>query len=99
MGGVERARARVRELTPLLFNFDLPIMPSFQSVPDTNSPYMRAIMDQYNVQIIPRPKQKNFHALTIVVKGCEWECARVKEATLLLMEHLCKVSNENMRNA
>lgn len=53
---------------------------------------MRAIMDQYNVQIIPRPKQKNFHAMTIVVKGCEWECARVKEATLLLMEHLCKGS-------
>lgn len=92
MGGVERARARVRELTPLLFNFDLPIMPSFQAAPDTNSPYMRAIMDQYNVQIIPRPKQKNFHAMTIVVKGCEWECARVKEATLLLMEHLCKGS-------
>ena len=111
MGGVERARARVRELTPLLFNFDLPIMPSFQvgnpwcisqkpqgltifklqAAPDTNSPYMRAIMDQYNVQIIPRPKQKNFHAMTIVVKGCEWECARVKEATLLLMDHLCKV--------
>lgn len=55
---------------------------------------MRAIMDQYNVQIIPRPKQKNFHAVTIVVKGCEWECARVKEATLLLMDHLCKVSRE-----
>jgi len=92
MSGVERARARVRELTPLLFNFDLPIMPSYQSAPDTNSPYMRAIMDQYNVQIIPRPKQKNFHAVTIVVKGCEWECARVKEATLLLMDHLCKGS-------
>ena len=56
---------------------------------------MRAIMDQYNVQIIPRPKQKNFHAMTIVVKGCEWECARVKEATLLLMEHLCKVASVN----
>ena len=62
-----------------------------QSALDTNSPYLRAIMDQYNVQIIPRPKQKNFHAMTVVVKGCEWECARVKEATLLLMEHLCKV--------
>jgi protein bicaudal C len=30
MGGVERARARVRELTPLLFQFDLAIVPSFQ---------------------------------------------------------------------
>jgi protein bicaudal C len=25
----------------------------------------------------------------VVVKGCEWEASRVKEATLLLMEHLC----------
>ena len=91
MSGVERARARVRELTPLLFNFDLPIMPSFQTAPDTNSPFMRAIQDQYNVQIMFRQKQKNFHATTVVVKGCEWECARVKEATLLLMDHLFKV--------
>ena len=39
----------MRELTPLLFNFDLPIMPSFQTAPDTNNPFMRAIQDQYNV--------------------------------------------------
>ena len=25
----------------------------------------------------------------MVVKGCEWECSRVKEATLLLMDNLC----------
>ena len=36
-----------------------------------------------------RQKQKNFHTTTVVVKGCEWECARVKEATLLLMDNLC----------
>ena len=24
-----------------------------------------------------------------VIKGCEWEAGRVKEATLLLIEHLC----------
>jgi hypothetical protein len=89
MFGVERARARVRELTPLLFNFDLPIVPSFQAAPDTNSPYLRAIQDQYNIQIMFRQKQKNFHTTTVVVKGCEWECSRVKEATLLLMDHLC----------
>lgn len=28
-----------------------------------------------------------------VVKGCEWEAARVKEATLLLIDHLCGVSS------
>merc|ERR1719427_1242463 len=90
MEGVERARARVRELTPLLFNFDLPVMPGFQATPDLNSHFLKAIQDQYNIQIMFRQKQKNFHATTVVVKGCEWECSRVKEATMLLMEHLCK---------
>ena len=36
-----------------------------------------------------RQKQKNFHTTVVVVKGCEWEAARVKEATLLLIEHFC----------
>merc|ERR1719228_3082048 len=81
MAGVERARARVRELTPLLFNFDLPIVPSFQTAPDTNSPFLRAIQDQYNIQIMFRQKQKNFHTTTVVVKGCEWECSRLMEVS------------------
>merc|ERR1719312_2309991 len=89
MAGVERARSRVRELTPLLFNFDLPVVPSLQVAPDVNSPYFRAIQDQYNIQIMFKQKQKNFHTTTVVIKGCEWECSRVKEATLLLMDHLC----------
>ena len=33
-------------------------------------------------------KQKNFHTTTVVVKGYEWECSRVKEATLPLMDKL-----------
>ena len=36
-----------------------------------------------------RQKQKNFHTTMAVIKGCEWEAARVKEATLILIEHLC----------
>ena len=40
-----------------------------------------------------RQKQKNFHTSMAVVKGCEWEAARVKEATLLLIDHLCGVSS------
>ena len=36
-----------------------------------------------------RQKQKNFHTTMAVIKGCEWEAGRVKEATLLLIEHLC----------
>ncbi|CAB4057421.1 BICC1 [Lepeophtheirus salmonis] len=90
--GVERARARVRELTPLVFNFDLPVIPSLQSTPDPLDPYLRAIQDQYNIQVMFRQKQKNFHTTTVVVKGCEWEGSRVKEATLLLIDHLCQTS-------
>jgi len=88
MAGVERARARVRELTPLIFQFDLAIVPSFHTIPDQSNSYLRAIQDQYNVQVSFRQKQKNFHTVTVVIKGCELEASRVKEATLLLMDHL-----------
>jgi protein bicaudal C len=100
MGMVERARARVRELTPLIFQFDLAIVPSFHTIPDQSNSYLRAIQDQYNVQVSFRQKQKNFHTVTVVIKGCELEASRVKEATLLLMDHLwpnnVTVSSVNM---
>lgn len=89
MEGVEKARARVRELTPLIFTFDLPLIPTFDSAPDPNDPYLRAIQDQYNIQVMFRQKQKNFHNTMAVVKGCEREACRVKEATLLLVDHMC----------
>ena len=60
MEGVERARARVRELTPLLFNFDLPVMPGFQATPDLNSHFLKAIQDQYNIQIMFRFVEVSF---------------------------------------
>ena len=56
MDGVETARARVRELTPLIFCFDLPIMASLHATPpDHNDPYLRAIQDQYNIQVRREP--------------------------------------------
>jgi len=33
MDGVEHARARVRELTPLIFCFDMPIIAAFEPLP------------------------------------------------------------------
>ena len=51
MEGVEKARARVRELTPLIFCFDLPIIPSYEPAPDPNDPCVRTIQDQYNIQV------------------------------------------------
>lgn len=87
---MERARARVRELAPLVFNFDLPVVPSVDVVShDPSDPYLKAIQEQYNIQVMFRQKQKNFPTTVVVVKGCEWESARVKEATLLLVDHLC----------
>ena len=73
----------MRELTPLVFTFDLPIIPSVEPVTDPNDPYLRAIQDQYNIQVMFRQKQTNFPTTVVVVKGCEWESARVKEATLV----------------
>ena len=43
-----------------------------------------------------RQKQKNFHTTMAVIKGCEWEAGRVKEATLLLIEHLCGNGSGNV---
>jgi protein bicaudal C len=55
MEGVEKARARVRELTPLIFTFDLPIVSSMDVSLDPNDPYLRAIQDQYNIQVCKNP--------------------------------------------
>ncbi|XP_076626288.1 protein bicaudal C isoform X4 [Colletes latitarsis] len=89
MEGVERARARVRNLTPLIFSFELPIMGSSQTVPDSTSPYVVKIQEKYNVQVMFRTRPK-LHATLVVVKGCEWEVSQVKEATVLLIHYMCQ---------
>lgn len=86
--GVERARARVRELTPLMFSFELPIVGTLQPYPDPESPFLLSVQKEYNVQVMFRTRPK-LHATLVVVKGCEWEVAQVKEATLLLINHMC----------
>ncbi|XP_020287705.1 protein bicaudal C isoform X2 [Pseudomyrmex gracilis] len=89
MESVERARARVRNLTPLIFSFELPIMGASQATPDCTSPYVVKIQEKYNVQVMFRTRPK-LHATLVVVKGCEWEVSQVKEATLLLIRFMCK---------
>ncbi|XP_067215196.1 protein bicaudal C isoform X2 [Linepithema humile] len=89
MESVERARARVRNLTPLIFSFELPIMGASQSTPDCTSPYVVKIQEKYNVQVMFRTRPK-LHATLVVVKGCEWEVSQVKEATVLLIRYMCK---------
>ncbi|XP_014602904.1 PREDICTED: protein bicaudal C isoform X1 [Polistes canadensis] len=87
--GIERARARVRNLTPLIFSFELPIMGSSQRTPDATSPYVVKIQEKYNVQVMLRTRPK-LHATLVLVKGCEWEVTQVKEATVLLIHYMCE---------
>ncbi|XP_066595085.1 protein bicaudal C homolog 1-like isoform X2 [Prorops nasuta] len=89
MEGVEKARARVRNLTPLIFSFELPFMGATQTTPDSTSAYVVKIQETYNVQVTFRTRPK-LHATLVVVKGCEWEVSRVKEATILLIQHMCE---------
>lgn len=64
-------------------------MGTSQSMPDCNSPYVMKIQEKYNVQVMFRTRPK-LHATLVVVKGCEWEVAQVKEATYLLIRYMCK---------
>ncbi|XP_063365770.1 protein bicaudal C homolog 1 [Cydia amplana] len=88
MERVERARARVRALTPLVFCFELPIVAPSQPLPDINSPYVQQIQEQYNVQVMLRNRPK-LHANLLVVKGVQWEVQATMEATGLLMNYMC----------
>ncbi|KAF5270411.1 hypothetical protein FQR65_LT05599 [Abscondita terminalis] len=86
--GVERARSRVRNLTPLIFCFELPILGSSNNSPDCNTPYVLKVQQQYNVQVMFRTRPK-LHATFVMVKGVEWEVKQVKQATTLLVEYMC----------
>ncbi|CAG9832828.1 unnamed protein product [Diabrotica balteata] len=90
INGVESARSRVRELIPLIFGFELPIMT--QNI-DATSLYIVKIQEQYKIQVMFKTRPK-LHATLVLVKGLEWEVDQVKQATTLLMEYMC----ENLAN-
>ena len=73
---------------PLVFCFELPVLGSIQSFPDMNSSYIQQISENYNVHVSCRTRSR-LHATLVVVKGCEWEVEKVKQATLLLINHMC----------
>jgi protein bicaudal C len=59
------------------------------ATPFSTSPYIVKIQEKYNVQVMFRTRPK-LHATLVVVKGCEWEVSKVKEATVLLIHHMCE---------
>lgn len=71
-----------------MFSFELPIVGTLQPHPDLDSPFLLSVQEKYNVQVMFRTRPK-LHATLVVVKGCEWEVSQVKEATLLLINHMC----------
>lgn len=93
MEGVERARAMVRISTPLLISFELPILAPGKAPPDNETPFVKEVEKEFNVQVIfsTRPK---LHSSLVLVKGSEKEELKVKEATRRLMDFMC----ENIAN-
>lgn len=79
----------LQELTPLIFCFELPNVGTLQNLPELNSGFVLSIQETYNVQVMCRTRAK-LHPTMVIVKGCEWEVEQVKEATALLMNHMCQ---------
>jgi protein bicaudal C len=87
--GVEKARALVRASTPILISFELPIVAPGRPVPDNDTPHVKEIEKEFNVQVIfsTRPK---LHSSLVLVKGSEKEVLKVKEATKRLIDYMCE---------
>ncbi|XP_062858722.1 protein bicaudal C homolog 1 [Trichomycterus rosablanca] len=84
-GGVEAARARIRELLPLVLLFELPVV--VQLNPDPSSPTIQHISQTYNISVAFKQRSRLYGA-TGVVRGSQNNIAAVKRGTAVLLEHL-----------
>ncbi|XP_026078858.1 protein bicaudal C homolog 1-like isoform X1 [Carassius auratus] len=84
-GGVEAARARIRELLPLVLMFELPVI--VQLNPDPSSPAIQHISQTYNISVAFKQRSRLYGA-TGVVRGSQNNSAAVKRGTAVLLEHL-----------
>uniref|UniRef100_A0AAY4AAJ8 SAM domain-containing protein n=2 Tax=Denticeps clupeoides TaxID=299321 RepID=A0AAY4AAJ8_9TELE len=84
-GGVEAARARIRELLPLVLMFELPVI--VQMNPDPSSPAIQHIAQTYNISVTFKQRSRLYGA-TGVVRGSQSNAAAVKRGTAVLLEHL-----------
>ncbi|KAJ3610353.1 hypothetical protein NHX12_022445, partial [Muraenolepis orangiensis] len=82
-GGVEAARAKIRELLPLVLSFELPAIVQ----PDPGSPTVQHISQTYNLTISFKPPTRLYGA-SGVVRGSQNNTTAVKRGTALLLEHL-----------
>lgn len=87
--GVEKARARVRKSSPLVLQFELPVMSNEQKLPEVDSPAIKDICVKFEVQVSYSHRSK-LHATSVLVKGCESNHVNVKRATQVLISQFCK---------
>ncbi|XP_015275404.1 PREDICTED: protein bicaudal C homolog 1, partial [Gekko japonicus] len=85
--GVESARARIRELLPLVLMFELPIAGILQPIPDPNSPTIQHISQTYNISVSFKQRSRTYGA-TVIIRGSQNNASAVKEGTAMLLEHL-----------
>ncbi len=77
----------LQDLLPLVFMFDLPITGVLQPVPDSASPTVQQIQNNYGVAVTFKQRPK-LYKTTVIVRGSVANAKAVKEATALLLEHL-----------
>ncbi|CAB1343736.1 unnamed protein product [Coregonus sp. 'balchen'] len=82
-GGVEAARAKIRELLPLVLSFELPAIVQ----PDPGSPTVQHITQTYNLNVSFKPPTR-LYGTTGVVRGSQNNSSAVKRGTAMLLEHL-----------
>ncbi|XP_046885233.1 protein bicaudal C homolog 1-B-like isoform X2 [Hypomesus transpacificus] len=79
--GVEAARAKIRELLPLVLSFELPAQP------DPSSPAVQHISQTYDLNVSFKPPGR-LYSSTAVVRGSQNNASAVKRGTAILLEHL-----------
>ena len=84
---VERARELIRDLTPIIFQFDLPVQSNLLPHTDGSNVFIKTIQDRYCVLVSVRQVGKNLTSF-VSVKGYEKDYERVKEGTLLLIKKM-----------
>ena len=77
----------LQELLPLVFMFELPVTGLLQPIPDVASPIIQQIQHTYSVNITFKQRPRIF-VTTVIVRGSVNNAKSVKEATILLIEHL-----------
>lgn len=97
VAGIELARARIRQVSPLVFSFKLPFQSGRNSSRD---PVVAALQQRHNVFISIRhhfvPSSTRLTTSSLVtVSGCEQDSAAVCAATVALVNYLCHAAADD----